>query len=46
MAMLEMSNGAHLTLAVYPREVVEQILQNKAAAVIFAHNHPISNSNL
>ncbi|MFK7976018.1 MAG: DNA repair protein RadC [Halioglobus sp.] len=26
--------------AVYPREVVERALQNRAAAVIFAHNHP------
>jgi DNA repair protein RadC len=26
--------------AVYPREVVVRALQNRAAAVIFAHNHP------
>jgi len=26
--------------SVHPREVVKQVLQHNAAAVIFAHNHP------
>jgi DNA repair protein RadC len=40
MAMEELFVGTLSTSAVYPREVVERILKHKAAAVIFAHNHP------
>ncbi|MBW1765350.1 MAG: DNA repair protein RadC [Deltaproteobacteria bacterium] len=30
--------------AVYPREVVTQALENRAAAMVFVHNHPSGNS--
>lgn len=32
--------GTLTASAVYPREVVRRAMENKAAAVIFAHNHP------
>lgn len=32
--------GSLTASSVYPREVVQAALENKAAAVIFAHNHP------
>lgn len=32
--------GTLTTTSVYPREVVQSALDHKAAAVIFAHNHP------
>ncbi len=31
--------------AVYPREVIRQALEHRAAAVIFAHNHPSGDPN-
>lgn len=36
----ELSRGTIDSAAVYPREVVKQCLSCRAAAVIFAHNHP------
>ncbi|MFT5163523.1 MAG: DNA repair protein RadC [Alteromonadaceae bacterium] len=30
---------------IYPRVVVEKVIGNQAAAVIFAHNHPCGNAN-
>ncbi len=36
----EMFFGTIDAAAVYPREVVKLVLQENAAAVIFAHNHP------
>jgi DNA repair protein RadC len=36
----ELANGTIDGAAVYPREVVKAALQHRAAAVIFAHNHP------
>ncbi|MDX1458048.1 MAG: DNA repair protein RadC [Marinobacter sp.] len=36
----EMFRGTIDGAAVYPREVVRQALEDNAAAVIFAHNHP------
>ncbi len=32
--------GSLTSSSVYPREVVQEALGNKAAAIIFAHNHP------
>lgn len=32
--------GSLTSSSVYPREVVQEALNNKAASVIFAHNHP------
>ena len=36
----EMFNGTINSAAVYPREIVIQALEDNAAAVILAHNHP------
>lgn len=36
----ELFSGTIDGASVYPREVVKQVLQHNAAAVIFAHNHP------
>ncbi|MDO3721100.1 DNA repair protein RadC [Marinobacter sp. chi1] len=36
----ELFRGTIDSAAVYPREVVRQALEDNAAAVIFAHNHP------
>jgi DNA repair protein RadC len=33
-------HGSLTSSAVYPREVVREALENRAAALIFAHNHP------
>jgi len=33
------------TSAVYPREIVKTALENNAAALICAHNHPSGNLN-
>lgn len=35
-----LSTGTLTASSVYPREVVQAALEHKAAAVIFAHNHP------
>ena len=37
--------GSLTTSAVYPREVAIKCLENNAAAVVFAHNHPSGNTN-
>ena len=39
----ELFFGTLAATSVYPREVVKLALQNNAAAVIFAHNHPSGN---
>lgn len=39
-AVEELFRGTLTTTAVYPREVVKQVLKHNAASVIFAHNHP------
>jgi DNA repair protein RadC len=39
-ALEEMFRGTLTQTSVYPREVVKRALQQQAAAVIFAHNHP------
>jgi len=39
-AFEELFHGTLDGCSVHPREVVKQALQNNAAAVIFAHNHP------
>ena len=36
----ELFRGTLDGAAVYPREVVKEVLKHNAAAVIFAHNHP------
>jgi DNA repair protein RadC len=36
----ELFKGTIDSASVYPREVVTRVLDNKAAAVIFCHNHP------
>jgi DNA repair protein RadC len=36
----ELFFGTVNAASVYPREVVKAVLQENAAAVIFAHNHP------
>lgn len=36
----ELSEGTLTQTSVFPREVVKRALQRRAAAVIFAHNHP------
>lgn len=38
--MLELFRGTIDATAVYPREVVKEVLARNAAAVIVAHNHP------
>ncbi len=43
--MEEVFSGTLTTSAVYPREVVKRALENDAAALVFAHNHPSGNSN-
>ena len=42
-AMEELFEGTLTASAVYPREVVERTLKNKAAALVFVHNHPSGN---
>ena len=37
--------GTLTTSAVYPREVVKESIENNAASVVFAHNHPSGNTN-
>lgn len=37
---VELFRGTIDGAAVYPREVVKEVLKRNAAAVIFAHNHP------
>jgi DNA repair protein RadC len=39
-AFRKMYKGTINTAAVYPRELVKQVLEDNAAAVILAHNHP------
>jgi DNA repair protein RadC len=41
--MEELFEGTLTTSAVYPREVVKRALDNNAAALVFAHNHPSGN---
>lgn len=36
----ELSRGTLTASAVYPREIIKQVLALKAAALILAHNHP------
>ena len=43
--IVELFEGTLNTSAVYPREVIKQILEKDAAAVIFVHNHPSGNPN-
>jgi DNA repair protein RadC len=43
-AMEEMFEGTLTTSAVYPREVIDRTLKNKAAALVLVHNHPSGNS--
>ncbi|MEE9167216.1 MAG: DNA repair protein RadC [Candidatus Neomarinimicrobiota bacterium] len=44
MASEELFEGTLTTSAVYPREVIEAALKHKAAALVFAHNHPSGNT--
>ena len=44
LAFAEMFRGSINCATVYPREVVKEALRFKAAAVIFAHNHPSGDS--
>ena len=37
-------SGTIDTAAVYPRVVIDSVIKNKSAAVIFAHNHPSGNA--
>jgi len=39
-----MFRGSLSHASVYPREVVKSALEQRAASVIFAHNHPSGNS--
>ena len=39
-AYREMFQGTINSAAVYPRELVKQAMEDNAAAVILAHNHP------
>ncbi|MFQ6607044.1 MAG: DNA repair protein RadC [Fidelibacterota bacterium] len=39
-AMEELFVGTLTTSAVYPREVIDRTLKNKAAALVLVHNHP------
>ncbi len=41
----ELFCGTLTSSAVYPREVVKKALANKAAALVFVHNHPSGNLN-
>ncbi|MBC8174357.1 MAG: DNA repair protein RadC [Candidatus Marinimicrobia bacterium] len=43
MEMEELFSGTLTASAVYPREVVKGSLRNKAAALVFVHNHPSGN---
>jgi len=45
MSFKELFNGTIDGASVYPREVVKLVLQENAAAVIFAHNHPSGDSS-
>ncbi len=45
LASEELFTGTLTTSAVYPREVVKKALSNKAAALVFVHNHPSGNLN-
>jgi DNA repair protein RadC len=38
--LVELFRGTIDAASIYPREVAKQALQQNAAAVIFAHNHP------
>jgi len=40
MALEELFEGTLTSSAVYPREVIKRVLRNKAAALVFVHNHP------
>ncbi len=44
-ALETLSIGTLTASAVYPREVVQAALDNHAAAIIFAHNHPSGDPN-
>lgn len=44
MAMEELFEGTLTTSAVYPREVIKASVRHKAAALVFAHNHPSGNN--
>lgn len=37
--------GSISTSSVYPREVIKEVLNKKAVAVVFGHNHPSGNNN-
>jgi DNA repair protein RadC len=39
-AMRELFRGTIDGATVHPREVIHEVLMNRAAAVVFAHNHP------
>jgi len=41
----ELFQGTLTTAAVYPREIVRRVLENQAAAILLAHNHPSGNLN-
>lgn len=38
-----LTQGTLTTAAVYPREIIRRILDNQAAAILIAHNHPSGN---
>jgi DNA repair protein RadC len=40
LALEELFRGTLTQTSVYPREVVQQALHHRAAAVVLAHNHP------
>ena len=44
LAVEELFEGTLSTSAVYPREVIKRALRNKAAALVFVHNHPSGNN--
>jgi len=41
--MEELFHGSLTSSVVYPRDVVQKVLKNSAAALIFVHNHPSGN---
>jgi DNA repair protein RadC len=41
---VELFRGSVNTAYVYPREVLKEVLKYNAVAVVFAHNHPSSNT--
>jgi len=43
--MEELFHGSLTSSVVYPRDVVQKVLKNNAAALIFVHNHPSGNTN-